>query len=135
MVQISKLTKNEINQTGFKNRSISGKFMKEVLNKKPRDFKKKEDLIKTLKKEYTKMKNFGIDLNENSRMDSKIKKIGKTTTKTKGELENYFIKNMDDEDVLEMHIADFLKSINYKIPSNQNYTNKKKPLKYKYYHK
>jgi hypothetical protein len=48
MVQISKLTKNEINQTGFKNRSITDKFMKDVLNKKARDFKKKEDLIKTL---------------------------------------------------------------------------------------
>ncbi len=53
--------------------------MKQVLNKKARDFKKKEDLIKTLKQEYTKMKNFGIDLNENSRMDSKIKKIGVTS--------------------------------------------------------
>ncbi len=44
MVQISKLTKNEINQTGFKNCSIAGNYMKEVLNKKARD------LIKTLKK-------------------------------------------------------------------------------------
>jgi hypothetical protein len=130
MVQISKLTKNEI-----KNRSISGNFMKEVINKKGRDFKKKEDLIKTLKKEYTKIKNFGIDLNENSRMDRKIKKIGKTNTKAKGELEIFFIENMDDEGVLEMHIADYLKSVNCKIPSNQNYTNEKKPLKHKYYYK
>ncbi len=66
MVQISKLTKNEIKQTVFNNLSIADKFMKEVLNKKARDFKKKEDLIKTLKQEYTKMKNFGIDLNENA---------------------------------------------------------------------
>ncbi len=43
MVQITKLTKNEIKQTGFNNRSISDKFMKTVLNKKARDFKKKED--------------------------------------------------------------------------------------------
>ena len=64
------------------------------------------------------MMNFGIDLNENSRMDSKIKKIGKTRTKTKGELENYLIKNMDDEVVIEMHIADYFKFVNYKIPSN-----------------
>ncbi len=92
MVQISKLTKNEINQTGFKNRSIGGNFMKEVLNKKVRDFKKKEDLIDTLKKEYTKMMNFGIDLNENSRMDRKIKKIGKTSNKAKGEIRKLFIK-------------------------------------------
>jgi hypothetical protein len=81
------------------------------------------------------MKNFGIDLNENSRMDGKIRKIGKTNTKAKRELDNYLIKNMDDEGVLEMHIADYLKFVNYKIPSNQNYTNKKKPLKHKYYYK
>jgi hypothetical protein len=114
MVQISKLTKNEIKETGFKNRSIGNNFMKEVLNKKARDFKKKEDLIKTFKKEYTKMMNFGIDLNENSRMDRKIKKIGKTNTKATGELENYLLKNMDDEVVLEMSIEDYLKRIGYK---------------------
>ena len=135
MVQISKLTKNEIKQTGFNNRSIADKFMKEVLNRKARDFKKKEDLINTLKKEYTKMKNFGIDLNENSQIDKKIKKIGKTTNKAKGELENYLIENMDDEGVLEMHIADYLKSINYKIPSNKNFNNEKKKLKQLYYYK
>jgi hypothetical protein len=49
--------------------------MKTVLNKKTRDFKKKEDLIKTLKKEYNKMKNFGIDLNENAKAERKFKKI------------------------------------------------------------
>ncbi len=81
MVQISKLTKDEINQTGFKNRTIADKFIQTVLNKRSRDFKKKEDLINTLKTEYTKMKNFGIDLNENSRMDRKIKKIEKTSTR------------------------------------------------------
>ncbi len=74
MVQISKLSKNEIKETGFNNRTIAAKFMKEVLNERAKDFKKKEDLIKTLKQEYNKMMNFGIDLNENSRMDRKIKK-------------------------------------------------------------
>ena len=44
MVQISKLTKTEIKETGFNNRSIAAKFMKTVLNKKARDFKKKEEL-------------------------------------------------------------------------------------------
>jgi pterin-4a-carbinolamine dehydratase len=78
MVQISKLTKNEIKQTGFNNRSIADKFMKTVLNKKARDFKKKEDLINTLKKEYNKMKNFGIDLNENAQAERKLNKIDKT---------------------------------------------------------
>jgi hypothetical protein len=51
MVQISKLSKNEIKETGFNNRTIAVKFMKEVLNKRAKDFKKKEDLIKTLKQE------------------------------------------------------------------------------------
>ena len=77
MVQISKLTKNEIKQTGFNNRSIAAKFMKTVLNKKARDFKKKADLINTLKKEYNKMKNFGIDLNENAQAERKLNKIEK----------------------------------------------------------
>ncbi len=85
MVQISKLTKNEIKQTGFNNRTIADKFMKTVLNKKARDFKKKVDLINTLKKEYNKMKNFGIDLNENAQIDKKINKIKNTVTKGKKE--------------------------------------------------
>ena len=72
MVQITKLTKNKIKETGFNNRSIAAKFMKTVLNKKARDFKKKEELINTLKKEYNKMKNFGIDLNENAQAERKI---------------------------------------------------------------
>ncbi len=126
MVQISKLTKNEIKETGFNNRTIAAKFMKEVLNKNARDFKKKEDLINTLKKEYTKMKKFGIDLNENSRIDRKIKKIGKTSTKATGEFENYLLKNMDDESVLEMSIEDYLKRIGYKIPENVDYKHKYK---------
>ena len=42
---------------------------------------------------------------------------------------------MNDQAVLEMHVADYLKGIDYKIPSNQNYTHEKKPLKHKYYYK
>ena len=121
MVQISKLTKNEIKQTGFNNRSIAAKFMKTVLNKKARDFKKKEELINTLKKEYNKMKNFGIDLNENAQAERKLNKIDKTIKtgyKQKEEFEKYLIKNMDDAAVLEMSIDDYLKRIVYKIPKN-----------------
>ena len=142
MVQISKLTKNEIKQTGFNNRSIAAKFMKTVLNKKARDFKKKEELINTLKKEYNKMKNFGIDLNENAQAERKHNKIEKKLIKISNEakkqkegFDKYLIKNMDDEAVLEMSIADYFKGIDYKIPSNQNYTHEKKPLKHKYYFK
>ena len=138
MVQISKLTKNEINQTGFNNRSIAAKFMKTVLNKKSRDFKKKVDLINTLKKEYNKMKNFGIDLNENAQAERKLNKIDKTIKtgyKQKADFEKYLIDNVDDEAVLQMHIADYLKGIDYKIPSNKNFNDKSKKLKQLYYYK
>ena len=138
MVQISKLTKNEIKQTGFNNRSIAAKFMKTVLNKKAKDFKKKEELINTLKKEYNKMKNFGIDLNETAQTEKKEKKINKTVTtgtKQKAEFENYLIKNINDEAVLEMHIADYLKFINYKTPSHKTFNNEKKKLKQLHYYK
>ncbi len=87
MVQISKLTKTEIKETGFNNRTIATKFMKTVMNKTPKDFKKKEELINALKKEYNKMKNFGIDLNESAQMDRKIKKIEKTRTKATEKLD------------------------------------------------
>ncbi len=92
MVQISKLTKNEIKETGFNNRTIATKFMKEVLNKRGKDFKKKEDLIKTLKQEYNKMKNFGVDLNETSKTDRKIKKIEKTKHQGKRRIRKLFNK-------------------------------------------
>ena len=138
MVQITKLTKNEIKQTGFNNRSIAAKFMKTVLNKKARDFKKKEDLINTLKKEYNKMKNFGIDLNENAQAERKLNKIEKTIKtgyKQKEEFEKYLIKNMDDEAVLQMNMDDYLKGIDYKTPSNKNFKDKSKKLKQLYYYK
>ena len=95
MVQISKLTKNEIKQTGFNNRSIATKYMETVLHKKPKEIKKKEDLIKLLKNAYNNMKNFGIDLNETSQAERKIKKIEKTIKtgyKQKEEFENYLKK-------------------------------------------
>ena len=147
MVQISKLTKNEIKQTGFNNRSIAAKFMKTVLNKKARDFKKKDDLINTLKKEYNKMKNFGIDLNENAQAEKKEKKIKNTAEKKKAEWEKFLIDNMNDEAVLEMSIAEYLKGIAYEIPKNIDYKHAYKSrneliqdliigkLKSKYYYK
>ncbi len=117
MVQISKLTKNEIKETGFNNRSIAVKFMKTVLNKKARDFKKKEDLINTLKKEYNKMKNFGIDLNESSQIDRKIKIIEKTSTKTKEKLDFIRKDRKDiDEALTQLDVHQYLKEIgHYKL--------------------
>ena len=87
------------------------------------------------------MKNFGIDLNDNAQHDRKHNKIEKAVIKIvnvaknqKTDFENYLIKNMDDEDILEMHIDDYFKGIDYKIPSHKNYTHEKKPLKHKYYY-
>jgi hypothetical protein len=123
MVQISKLTKNEIKQTGFNNRSIADKFMKTVLNKKARDFKKKEDLIKALKQEYNKMKNFGIDLNENAKAERKFKKIEKTTTKAKEKLQTLRKNRRDvDEAWTQLDVNQYLKEIaHYKLPTNKNF--------------
>ena len=136
MVQISKLTKTEIKETGFNNRSIAAKFMKTVLNKKARDFKKKEELINTLKKEYNKMKNFGVDLNESAQMDRKIKKIGKTTTKAKEEYVTIRKDRKDiDEALTHLYVNQYLKEVaHYKLPTNKNFTDTKK-LKELYYYK
>ena len=137
MVQISKLTKTEIKETGFNNRSIAAKFMKTVLNKKARDFKKKEELINTLKKEYNKMKNFGVYLNENSRMDRKLKKIGKTTTKAKEELDVLRKNRKDiDEALTQLDVNEYLKEVaHYKLPTNKNFKDGAKKLKQLYYYK
>ena len=136
MVQISKLTKTEIKETGFNNRSIAAKFMKTVLNKKAKDFKKKEDLINTLKKEYNKMKNFGIDLNESAQMDRKIKKIEKTSTKAKEKLDFIRKDRKDiDEALTQLDVNQYLKEVaHYKLPTNKNFTDTKK-LKELYYYK
>ena len=135
MVQISKLSKDEIKSTGFNNKAIASKFMKTVLNKKARDFKKKEDLIKTLTKEYKKMADFGIDLNETSKIDRTIKKIEKKTKNVKEEYDNFLVKNMEDEAVQEMQIEEYLKQEDYKIPRNKNYKDNSKKLKQLYYFK
>ena len=137
MVQISKLTKTEIKEPGFNNRSIAAKFMKTVLNKKARDFKKKEELINTLKKEYNKMKNFGVDLNENSQMDRKLKKIGKTTTKAKEELDVLRKNRKDiDEALTQLDVNEYLKEVaHYKLPTNKNFKDGAKKLKQLYYYK
>jgi hypothetical protein len=124
MVQISKLNKDEIKSTGFNNKAIASKFLKTVLNKKARDFKKKEDFIKTLKKEYKKMADFGIDLNETSKIDRTVRKIEKSTKNIeniKEQFNNYLIENMDDEAVQELKIQEYFKRIDYKVPKNRDY--------------
>jgi hypothetical protein len=139
MVQISKLTKGELAITGFKNRSIASRFMKQILNKKGRDFKDKVELINALTSKYFEMKNYGIDLNDIAKVERTGKKAEKIVKKAKGEFEQFKIENMDDETVMEWNIKDYLKSIGYKLPENVTYKQTKTfgftpKLKSKYYY-
>jgi flavodoxin len=88
MVQISKLTKGELAITGFKNRSIASRFMKQILNKKGRDFKDKVELINELTSKYFEMKNYGIDLNDIAKIERTDKKAEKMLKNHKKNLKN-----------------------------------------------
>ena len=134
MVQISKLTKGELAITGFKNRSIASRFMKQILNKKARDFKDKVELINALTTKYFEMKNYGIDLNDIAKVERNVKQVDKFVKKSQEEFEQFKIDNMDDETVMEWNMKDYLKSIGYKLPENKNYTDVKKKLKNKFYY-
>ena len=141
MVQISKLTKAELAITGFKNRSIASRFMKQILNKKSRDFKDKVELINALTTKYFEMKNYGIDLNDIAKVERNVKQVDKFVKKSQEEFEQFKIDNMDDETVMGWNIDDYLKEINYKLPENKNYKQEKRfdkfapKLKSKYYYK
>jgi hypothetical protein len=134
MVQISKLTKAELAITGFKNRSIASRFMKQILNKKARDFKDKVELINALTTKYFEMKNYGIDLNDIAKVEKNVKQVDKFVKKSQEEFEQFKIDNMDDETVMGWNIDDYLKEINYKLPENKNYTDVKKKLKNRFYY-
>ena len=71
MVNLKKLTKEELQATSFKNVSIARNVLKDILNTKAQKFKK-DKLINKLTSEFNKFKNFGVDLND----------AHKTTTKT-----------------------------------------------------
>jgi hypothetical protein len=137
MVQVTKLSKEELKETGFQNKAIASRFLKTVLNKTPKDFKKKDELINTLKKEYNKMKNFGIDLNETSKVARKVNKVVKTATKSKERIEKLRKDRKDvDEVFTEMDIDKYLKDVaNYKLPNNKNFKDKSKKIKQTYYYK
>ena len=64
MTQISKLSKDDLAQTGFKSRTVAAKYIKEVLKKNAKDFKSIDDLKNTLTTQFNNMKNFRVDLNE-----------------------------------------------------------------------
>ena len=70
MVNLSKLTKAELQATGFKNTSTARNFLKDILKTKAQKYKK-DELINKLSSEFNKFKNFGIDLNEANKTANK----------------------------------------------------------------
>jgi hypothetical protein len=98
MVQISKLTKAELAITGFKNRSIASRFMKQILNKKARDFKDKVELINALTTKYFEMKNYGIDLNDIAKVERNVKQVDKFVKKSQEE----YNKLLEREDLQQI---------------------------------
>ena len=76
MVNLSKLSKDELRATGFKNVSTARNYIKDILKSKAQKFKK-EELIKKLTSEFNKFKNFGIDLNEANKTSKKADLAGK----------------------------------------------------------
>ena len=97
MVNLSKLTKAELQSTGFKNTSTARNFLKDILKTKAQKFNK-EGLINKLKSEYNKFQDFGIDLNEANKTANKaklatkkaenaIKKVSKIYKKLKTKIE------------------------------------------------
>ena len=98
MVNLSKLTKAELQSTGFKNTSTARNFLKDILKTKAQKFNK-EGLINKLTSEFNKFKNFGIDLNEANKTANKAqlatKKAENIVKKGKQDLED--IKNKDKE--------------------------------------
>ncbi len=76
MVNLSKLTKDELRATGFKNVSTARNYIKDILKTKAQKFKK-EELINKLTSEFNKFKNFGIDLNEANKISKKTELTSK----------------------------------------------------------
>ena len=90
MVNLSKLSKDELRATGFKNVSTARNYIKDILKSKAQKFKK-EELIKKLTSEFNKFKNFGIDLNEANKTSKKADLAGKKAESAvkKGEQDLY----------------------------------------------
>jgi ribosomal protein L29 len=99
MVNLSKLSKDELRATGFKNVSTARNYIKDILKTKAQKFKK-EELINKLKSEFNKFKNFGIDLNEANKISKKTELTSKKaeTAVKKGEQDLYdFTKDERDK--------------------------------------
>ena len=72
MVNLSKLTKAELESTGFKNTSTARIVLKDILKTKAQKYKK-DKLIEKLTSEFNKFKDFGIDLNEINKTANTVK--------------------------------------------------------------
>ena len=98
MVNLSKLTKAELQATGFKNTSTARNFLKDILKTKAQKYKK-DELIDKLSSEFNKFKNFGIDLNEANKTTNKAKLATKKAENAikKGKQDLKEIKNKDRE--------------------------------------
>jgi len=99
MVNLSKLSKDELRATGFKNVSTARNYIKDILKTKAQKFKK-EELINKLTSEFNKFKNFGIDLNEANKTSKKADLAGKKAESAvkKGEQDLYdFTKEERDK--------------------------------------
>jgi hypothetical protein len=111
MVNLSKLTKAELQSTGFKSTSTARNFLKDILKTKAQKYKK-DELIKKLSSEFNKFKNFGIDLNEANKTANKAK----LTTK---KAENIVKKGK--QDLKEIKIKDAGKKINKFIKNSKKF--------------
>ena len=76
MVNLSKLSKDELRATGFKNVSVAKNYIKDILKTKAQKYNK-EELIYKLTSEFNKFKNFGIDLNEANKTSKKAELTSK----------------------------------------------------------
>ena len=83
MTQITKLSKDDFAQTGFKSKTVAAKYIREVLKKTAKDFKSVDDLKKILTTQFNNMKNFGVDLNEVHKTTRIVNKSNKTVSKAK----------------------------------------------------
>ena len=90
MVNLSKLSKDELRATGFKNVSVAKNYIKDILKTKAQKYNK-EELINKLTSEFNKFKNFGIDLNEANKTSKKADLAGKKAESAvkKGEQDLY----------------------------------------------
>ena len=126
MTQISKLTKEDLAQTGFKSRTVAAKYVKEVLKKNAKDFKSIDDLKNTLRTQFNNMKNFGVDLNEVHKTTRIVNKSNKTATKAKTAYKEIVQARPDLKEIhVKIKSDEILKTLQYKLPSNKEFNGKK----------